>query len=161
MFKIFLVSKDDYCVKDSLNKELQEMVKRLQTHPRNNTCTGIFENDISLSKTIENFSEKIWKSQIFLFKVILYWKMSFKSTAELVILHSFCCIRDLGFWRLEASLIIFRILIVFIPYFFPKKHIPCVFPSLVSPRLEASLIIFRICLVFIPNFLGNSTSHPL
>ena len=61
MFKIFLVSKDDYCVKDSLNKELQEMVKRLQTHPRNNTCTGIFENDISLSKTIENFSEKIKK----------------------------------------------------------------------------------------------------
>ena len=69
-------------------------------------------------------------------------------------------IRDVWIARLEASLISFRILIVFIPYFFPKKHIPCVFPSLVSPRLEASLIIFRIFIVFIPNFLGNSTSHP-
>ena len=65
-------------------------------------------------------------------------------------LHSLWCIRDLGFWRLEASLIIFRILIVFIPYSFPKKHIPFVFPSLVYPRLEASLIIFRIFDSFYP-----------
>ena len=73
-------------------------------------------------------------------------------------IHSFCSIRDLGFWRLGASLIIFRIWIVFIPYFPPKNtSLVCFLPYFPQDYI----IIFRILIVFIPNFLGNSNSHSL
>ena len=44
------------------------------------------------------------------------------------------CIRDVWFGRLEASLIIFKILIVFIPYFLPQKTHPLCISFLIFPK---------------------------
>ena len=62
-------------------------------------------------------------------------------------LHSFWCIRDVWIWRLEASLIIFRILIVLSLSF--SKFSP-IFPQnlmhpLFSPELEAYPLFFQNC----------------
>ena len=46
----------------------------------------------------------------------------------------------------------FRILIILIPYFFPKKHITCEVSYKIFSRLEASLVILRILTVSIPIF---------
>ena len=64
--------------------------------------------------------------------------------------YSFWCIRDLGFGGLEASLLIFRILKVFIPYFLQDlMHIPYFFRILiVCPYFP---------IIFIPNFFKNLT----
>ena len=49
-------------------------------------------------------------------------------------IHTLSCIRDVWFGRLEASLIIFRILIVFIPYFLPQKTHPLCISFLIFPK---------------------------
>ena len=51
-------------------------------------------------------------------------------------LHSLWCIRDVWFWRLEASLIIFRILVVFIPYFFFQMMEKCLSPEYAKIRVN-------------------------
>ena len=64
--------------------------------------------------------------------------------------------------NLEASLNIFKILIVFIPYFPHKIQINSliflIFPKII---LSNPISFSEISLVFVPNFFGNSTSHPL